>query len=87
MNNNLDVTNSPETAAYSYTPQCLVCRRALEVRLAKGRRSEKPFVMLVCPNDGRHFRGFISHQPYVKEVLDKLASNRDKDALGRGEAA
>jgi hypothetical protein len=30
--------------------------------------------MLICPIDGRHFRGFITHRPYVKQVLDKLES-------------
>ena len=69
----------------TYTPAyrgqaipCVVCGEALMVRLARGRKSGKPFVMLVCGRDGRHFRGFINHQPYVREVLDLLeARNRD----------
>jgi hypothetical protein len=28
--------------------------------------------MLICPADGRHFRGFINDQDYVKQVLSKL---------------
>jgi hypothetical protein len=44
----------------------------LSVRLARGRKSSKPFVMLVCEVDGRHFRAFVNHQPYVKEVLEHL---------------
>ena len=59
------------TAPLSGIP-CPVCQLPLTVRLAQGRKSGKSFVMLVCPRDGRHFRGFITDQPYVKEVLAKL---------------
>lgn len=52
--------------------KCLVCKGSLEVRLAKGRKSAKIFLMLVCPVDGRHFRGFINDQDYVKGVLERL---------------
>ena len=51
---------------------CLVCRLPLAVRLARGRKSGKPFVMLVCPADGRHFRAFISDQGYVSQVLERV---------------
>ena len=52
--------------------RCLVCKESLEVRLAKGRKSAKTFLMLVCPVEGRHFRGFINDQDYVKGVLERL---------------
>ena len=48
---------------------CLVCREPLTVRLARGRKSGKPFVMLICSKDGRHFRAFINDQEYVSRVL------------------
>ena len=51
---------------------CPICSNTLEVRIARGRKSNKPFIMFICPEDGRHFRGFISHRPYVKQVLDSL---------------
>jgi hypothetical protein len=51
---------------------CLVCATALTLRLVKGRKSGKPFLMLVCPVDGRHFRGFITHRDYVAGVLVRL---------------
>lgn len=51
---------------------CLVCSVPLSIRFATGRKSGKPFVMLICPQDGRHFRAFITHQPYVKQVMDHL---------------
>ncbi|HZA24156.1 MAG TPA: hypothetical protein VFA32_16395 [Dehalococcoidia bacterium] len=51
---------------------CIVCGAGLTLRTARGRKSSKCFLMLVCPQDGRHFRGFINDQDYVKEVLARL---------------
>jgi hypothetical protein len=55
---------------------CLICGAALTLRLARGRKSGKPFLMLICPQDGRHFRGFINDQSYVKGVLAKLEAQQ-----------
>ena len=49
---------------------CLVCGTQLEVRVAAGRRSKKPFIMLICPSDGRHFRGLVGDREYVKRVAE-----------------
>ncbi len=49
--------------------KCPICGEGLSVRTARGRKSNKPFIMLVCEEDGRHFRGFITDQQYVKKVL------------------
>ena len=62
--------------ALSQAIPCLICGTALTLRLARGRKSGKPFLMLICPQDGRHFRGFINDQSYVKEVLAKLEGQR-----------
>ena len=51
---------------------CLICGDPLTVRMARGRKSGKPFVMLICGRDGRHFRGFITDQTYVGELLTRL---------------
>jgi hypothetical protein len=51
---------------------CLVCRQPLAARLVRGRKSGKPLLMLICPVDGRHFRGFITHRDYVAGVLARL---------------
>ena len=66
------------TAQSDYTPAynaksvpCLICGEPLIVRLAKG-RSHKPFVMLPCTRDGRHFRAFINDQAYVRQVLARV---------------
>ena len=50
---------------------CPVCGTDLTVRPAKGRKSGKPFVMLVCPEDGRHLRGFISDKDFLDRVIEK----------------
>ena len=51
---------------------CPVCEVSLRISAARGRKSQKPFLMLVCPSDGRHFRGFINDKEYVAEVLERL---------------
>jgi hypothetical protein len=59
------------------TPRCPICNESLLIRLARGRKSGKAFVMLVCAIDGRHFRGFINHQSYVKQVIENIeATNK-----------
>ena len=62
---------------------CLVCHKPLSLRLAKGRKSGKPSIMLICPADGRHFRAFISDRAYVGQVLalleDQTPSLDDKE--------
>ncbi|MBI4235736.1 MAG: hypothetical protein HY688_00030 [Chloroflexi bacterium] len=63
------MTNTP---AYRRPPACLVCGAPLAVRLARGRKSQKPFVMLLCPQDGRHFRAFVNDQHYIAQVLARL---------------
>ena len=53
------------------TAPCPVCSAPLTARLAKGRKSGKPFLMLVCPNDGRHIRAFVSDRDFVNSVIEK----------------
>ncbi len=52
--------------------RCHLCQESLSVRLARGRKSGKPFVMLVCPNDGRHMRAFVADADYVSNIVDRL---------------
>jgi hypothetical protein len=63
---------------------CLICTAALALRLVRGRKSGKPFLMLVCPVDGRHFRGFITHRDYVAGVLARL-EGQTPSSTGRGD--
>ncbi len=51
---------------------CPVCGTGLEVRLARGRKSGKAFIMAVCPVDGRHIRSFINDAEYVRRVIERL---------------
>ncbi len=58
------------------TIHCPICSESITVRPAKGRKSNKAFIMLVCPKDGRHFRGFITDQKFVQKVLDEQSSSK-----------
>ena len=55
---------------------CPVCRNELSFRIARGRKSGKPFLMVVCLVDGRHFRGFVGDQNYVKQVLNRIGETK-----------
>ena len=56
---------------------CPVCQLDLSVRPSTGRKSGKPFLMFICPEDGRHFRGFIAHQGFMRQVLERLDPDHD----------
>jgi len=53
---------------------CPVCSNPLSVTVAKGRKSNKPFIMLKCEQDGRHFRGFITDQDFVRRIFQNHAN-------------
>jgi hypothetical protein len=53
---------------------CPICSDSLSISIAKGRKSNKLFIMLKCNRDGRHFRGFITDQEYVNKVLNRKVS-------------
>jgi hypothetical protein len=61
--------------------RCPICSNPFSVRLARGRKSNKPFIMLKCDKDGRHFRGFITEQNYVRRVLKDYLPSDKKDSL------
>ena len=69
--------------------RCPVCGTDLTIRLAHGRKSGKPFVMLICPRDGRHIRAFINDKEFVGSVLGKLQNTEHTvkdDVAGHPEA-
>jgi len=71
--------NNPNTIhVYSGIPTCPICGQALAVRLARGRRSGKPFVMLRCSRDGRHYRAFINDKGYVAHLLERLEAGQKR---------
>jgi hypothetical protein len=58
---------------------CPVCGEPMAYQIARGRKSGKPFLMVKCLRDGRHFRGFIGDQDYVRKLLERLeAANNSK---------
>ena len=59
------------TKAAIKAPACIICRSALSIRPATGRKSGKSFIFMVCPQDGRHFRAFIADQAFVQKVVER----------------
>ena len=51
---------------------CPVCQQPMALRIARGRKSGKTFLMLLCAQDARHFRGFINDRTYVDGALPRL---------------
>ncbi len=50
---------------------CPICAKPLSIKMARGRKSNKPFIMLKCDVDGRHFRGFITDQGFISGILSQ----------------
>ena len=65
-------TNESITTNQNQPIQCPVCGDQLSLQIASGRKSGKTFLMLKCLRDGRHFRGFITHRPFVESLIQKL---------------
>ena len=78
------------TASTNIKPvECPICGDSLKISPASSRRSKKKkvFLMLVCNTDGRHFRGFISDQTFVKEVVERSGvspTSMGTEGTGRG---
>jgi predicted RNA-binding Zn-ribbon protein involved in translation (DUF1610 family) len=70
------MNNETENNPSCFSPGCPVCGNPLIFRLAKSKRTGKPFIMLACKLDGRHFRGFICDRTYIGQVVDQLESNK-----------
>jgi uncharacterized protein YbaR (Trm112 family) len=51
---------------------CPICQCPLALRPARGRKSGKLSLMLVCAQDQRHFRGFINDRDFVNQVYGAL---------------
>jgi len=51
---------------------CPVCGIPMAFQIARGRKSGKPFLMVKCLRDGRHFRGFVGDRDYVQRLLEGL---------------
>lgn len=51
---------------------CPICGTGMKLTVTTNRHG-KHAIGVHCPMDGRHFRGFINHRPYVEDVLERLA--------------
>ena len=65
---------------------CPVCSSPMNLSDAVSRRSKRPkvFLMLRCPRDGKHFRGFIADSGFVSRFIE--SAERFK-SLPEGEPA
>ena len=68
--------NDEQVTAQDQSLQCPVCGQPLSFRLARGRKSGKPFLMVMCLHDGRHFRGFIGDREYLAKLVEHLEQNK-----------
>ena len=63
---------------------CPVCGTNLRLSVTTNKNG-KHAIGVHCPQDGRHFRGFINHRPFVEGALDRLlAVQAETPALGSG---
>ena len=67
------MTPNPSTATPHALPLCLICGRVLKVSLTTSKKGRYA-VALACPADGRHFRGFVNHRPFVVQVMADIAA-------------
>jgi hypothetical protein len=65
--------------------QCPVCNEPMAFQIARGRKSGKPFLMVKCLRDGRHFRGFIGDQVYVRKLLERLERGNGNEPVMKSE--
>lgn len=49
---------------------CPICGAELKLEFTTNKRTQRCGVMLVCPEDGRHFRGFINDPKSVRRAVD-----------------
>lgn len=54
------------------TIPCPICAEPLRFTVTTNRNG-KHAIGLHCPQDGRHFRGFVNHKPFVEEALTRMA--------------
>ena len=79
----MTVNEQSITTKQTRSLQCPVCSEPMAFQIARGRKSGKPFLMVKCLRDGRHFRGFVGDKIYVEKLLEHLeASNIKPPAEG-----
>ena len=53
-------------------PSCLVCGAPLRVSLTHPKKAGVGLA-LTCPVEPRHFRGFCNYEPFVRQILARIA--------------
>ncbi len=51
---------------------CLICRGPVNLTLHTRKKPGKPFLMLLCQIDSRHYRAFINDEAYVRNIAATL---------------
>ncbi len=67
-------------------PICFICGSALKVTLTHSQKG-KVAVGLTCPTDGRHFRGFVNHRPFVETVIQQAGVLQNASKIGEAQEA
>ncbi len=67
-------------------PTCFICGSALKVTLTHSQKG-KVAVGLTCPTDGRHFRGFVNHRPFVEAVIQQAGALQNASKTDAGTEA
>ena len=66
------------------TIPCPICAAALRFTLCTNRNG-KHSIGVHCGQDGRHFRGFINHKPFVEDAISHMAAAEEaRQAHGDG---
>ena len=66
---------------------CPICAEALRFTVCTNRNG-KHSIGVHCPQDGRHFRGFVNHRPFVEDALARMAEAEEaQQARGDGDRA
>ena len=55
------------------TIPCPICAEPLRFTVCTNRNG-KHSIGVHCPQDGRHFRGFINHKPFVEDAISHMAA-------------
>lgn len=53
---------------------CPICSEGMKLTVTTNRNG-KHAIGVHCSVDGRHFRGFINHKPYVEAMLGRLTES------------
>ena len=60
---------------------CPVCKETLAISPARSRKSKTPrnFIVLTCPKSGKHFRGFIGDEAFVRKTMARAGMTSDSN--------